>query len=145
MSLNLAGIVLTGDLLWICVFQITHYSGTSLTLAMIPAPITLLAVAGFYLAIYLRSPAPAMVKATPDSREEISLTASYARGALLALHFQLLLRAQQFDERLFSAVALLKAGADNAQIAALAIAIARGATDVKEPLDGIVGRHELNQ
>ncbi len=79
MSLNLAGIVLTGDLLWICVFQITHYSGTSLTLAMIPAPITLLAVAGFYLAIYLRSPAPAMVKATPDSREEISLTASYAR------------------------------------------------------------------
>jgi hypothetical protein len=79
MSLNLAGIVLTGDLFWICLFQITHYSATSLTLAMIPVPITLLAVAGFYLAVYLRSPAPARVMATPDSREEISLTASYAR------------------------------------------------------------------
>jgi phosphoglycerol transferase MdoB-like AlkP superfamily enzyme len=79
MWLNLAGVVLTGDLFWIFLFQITHYSGTSLMLGMIPAPVTLLAIAGFYLSVYLRSPAPARVAATSGSREEIALSAFYAQ------------------------------------------------------------------
>jgi hypothetical protein len=79
MAFTLAGIVLTGDLFWIMLFQFTHYSGTSVGLAVLPAPVTLLAFAVFYLRIYLRSPAPAVVAATPDSREEIGLAASYAR------------------------------------------------------------------
>lgn len=79
MWLNLAGVVLTGDLFWIFLFQITHYSGTSLVLGMIPAPLTLLAIATFYLAVYLRSPSPARVAATTATGEKISLAASYAR------------------------------------------------------------------
>jgi len=62
-------------------------------------------------------------------------------GALLALHFELFFRAQQFDERLFGAVALLEAGANDPQIAAVAVAVARS-HDIKEPLDGIVGAEE---
>lgn len=79
MSLNLAGIVLTGDLFWIGFFGLTHYSGAALVFGMIPGPVALLAVATFYLCIYLRSPAPARVAATPDARGEIGLAASYAR------------------------------------------------------------------
>jgi len=56
MLVTLAGIVLTGDLFWIILFQITHYSGPSVTLGMIPAPVALLAFAIFYLWMYWRTP-----------------------------------------------------------------------------------------
>jgi hypothetical protein len=58
-------------------------------------------------------------------------------GALLALDLKLLLGTQQLDERLFSAIALLKSSANNPQIAAVAVAIARS-HHVKKPLDSIV-------
>src|ERR1700746_49000 len=45
--------------------------------------------------------------------------------ALLPLLVELLFGAQQFDECLLGTVALLETGADNAQVAALAIAVAR--------------------
>ncbi len=53
-ALTLAAIVLTGDLFWIALFQITHYSGPSLIFGLIPAPLILLALGIFYLWIYLR-------------------------------------------------------------------------------------------
>ncbi|MFZ0338548.1 MAG: hypothetical protein WAL45_10985 [Terracidiphilus sp.] len=53
--LTIAAFVLTGDLFWIVLFQATHYSGLSVTLAMIPAPLILLALGVFYLWVYLRS------------------------------------------------------------------------------------------
>jgi hypothetical protein len=52
--LTLAAIVLTGDVFWVVFFQITHYSGPSVTFGMIPAPLILLALGVFYLWIYLR-------------------------------------------------------------------------------------------
>ena len=55
--LTLAAIILTGDIFWVVLFQVTHYSAPSVTFGMIPAPLILLAVSGFYLWIYLR-PAP---------------------------------------------------------------------------------------
>ena len=58
-------------------------------------------------------------------------------GALLALDLKLLLGAQQLDERLFGAVALLESGANDPQIAAVAVAITRS-NHVKEPLNSIV-------
>src|SRR5262249_9525148 len=59
-------------------------------------------------------------------------------GALLALLVELLFGTQQFDERLLGAVALLEASADDAQIAALAIAVARG-HGVEEACYSLVG------
>jgi hypothetical protein len=53
--LNLAAITLTGDLFWIVVFQMTHYSRSSLLLGLIPAPLILLALGIFYLWVYLRA------------------------------------------------------------------------------------------
>ena len=61
--------------------------------------------------------------------------------ALLTLLVELLFGAQQFDERLLGAVALLETGADNAQVAALAIAVARS-HGVEQPLDCLVGHEE---
>ena len=52
--LTVAAIVITGDLFWVVLFQITHYSGPSVTLGMIPAPIVLLILSVFYLWIYVR-------------------------------------------------------------------------------------------
>jgi len=46
--------------------------------------------------------------------------------ALLALLIQLVLRTEELDEGLLGSIALLEAGADDAQIAAGAIAVARG-------------------
>jgi hypothetical protein len=53
--LTLAAIVLTGDVFWVTLFQITHYSGPSVTWGMIPAPAILLVVSAFYLWVYWRS------------------------------------------------------------------------------------------
>jgi len=53
--LTLAAIILTGDIFWVVLFQITHYSRTSVVFGMIPGPLILLAVAIFYLCVYLRS------------------------------------------------------------------------------------------
>ena len=55
-ALTLAAIILTGDIFWIVVFQITHYSGPSLAFGVIPAPLVLLALSGFYLYVYVRQP-----------------------------------------------------------------------------------------
>jgi hypothetical protein len=52
--LSVAGIIITGDLFWVVLFQFTRYSRPSITWAMIPTPLVLLAVGGFYLWIYLR-------------------------------------------------------------------------------------------
>ncbi|MGB7264744.1 MAG: glycosyltransferase family 87 protein [Terracidiphilus sp.] len=57
--LTVAAVVLTGDIFWVVFFQLTHYSGASVTWGMIPAPVTLLALAVFYLWIYVRSPSQA--------------------------------------------------------------------------------------
>ena len=54
--LTIAAFVLTGDIFWIMLFQVTHYSGLSVTLAMIPAPLILLALGVFYLYVYVRQP-----------------------------------------------------------------------------------------
>ncbi len=59
LALTIAAIVLTGDLFWISLFQITHYSGASVAMGMIPAPTILLGFAVFYVWIYLRSPSKA--------------------------------------------------------------------------------------
>ena len=61
LSINLAGIVLTGDLFWVSFFQITHYSGPAVTWGMIPAPVMLLATAIFYLWVYMREPSGQMI------------------------------------------------------------------------------------
>ena len=65
--LTLAAIILTGDLFWIVVFELTHYSGLSATYGTIPAPLVLLATGIFYLWVYLRSdPARAPAKVAAD-------------------------------------------------------------------------------
>src|SRR4029077_16016860 len=46
-------------------------------------------------------------------------------GPLLALHFELLLGSEQFDERCLAAVALSKSSPDDAEIAPLPVAVAR--------------------
>jgi hypothetical protein len=55
LALNVAAIVLTGDLSWIAFFEITRYSRPSVLLGMIPAPLVLLALGIFYLCTYLRA------------------------------------------------------------------------------------------
>lgn len=55
--LTVAGIVITGDIFWIAFFQFTGYSYNSALLGMIPAPLVLLAVAIFYLIVYLKQSA----------------------------------------------------------------------------------------
>ena len=60
--------------------------------------------------------------------------------ALLALDFQLLFGAEELNEGLFRSVALLEAGADDAQIAALAVFVTRR-NGVEEPVDGLGGHH----
>lgn len=59
LGLTLTAIILTGDIFWIVLFQITHYSGASLAFGVIPAPLILLALSGFYLYVYVRQPAKA--------------------------------------------------------------------------------------
>ena len=56
LALTLAAIILTGDIFWIVLFQVTHYSGPSLAFGVIPAPLILLAAGVFYLWIYLKPP-----------------------------------------------------------------------------------------
>lgn len=51
---TLGAIVLTGDLFWIVLFQLTHYSSPSVTWGMVPAPIALFVFAIFYLWMYWR-------------------------------------------------------------------------------------------
>jgi hypothetical protein len=53
-ALTLAAIMVTGDIFWIVLFQITHYSGPSLAFGVIPAPLILLALSVFYLYVYIR-------------------------------------------------------------------------------------------
>ncbi|MGO8758808.1 MAG: hypothetical protein ACLQG3_11865 [Terracidiphilus sp.] len=52
--LNLAAVVLTGDVFWIAFFQLTHYSGPALAFGAIPPPLILLAVSVFYLWVFVR-------------------------------------------------------------------------------------------
>ena len=59
-------------------------------------------------------------------------------GALLALLVQLVLRTEELDEGLFGSVAFLEAGADDAEIAAGAVSVARG-YGVKQAGDGFPG------
>ena len=56
LALTVAALVLTGDLFWVAVFAITHYSGVAGTMAMIVVPLALLALAVFYVSVYLREP-----------------------------------------------------------------------------------------
>lgn len=56
LALNVAAIVLTGDLLWIAVFQLTRYSGPAIAVSAYPAPLILLVLGGFYLWVYLKEP-----------------------------------------------------------------------------------------
>jgi hypothetical protein len=60
LALTLVAIILTGDIFWIVVFQITHYSGPSLAWGVIPAPLILLALSVFYLYVYVRRPGEAL-------------------------------------------------------------------------------------
>jgi hypothetical protein len=53
--LTLAAILLTGDIFWIALFQITHYSGASVAFGMVPAPLILLGLGVFYLWVYLQA------------------------------------------------------------------------------------------
>src|SRR5271163_1759913 len=64
-------------------------------------------------------------------------------GALLALFIEHLLGAQQLDEGLFRPIALLETGANDAQIAAIAVAVARRHR-LKETGDGLAG-HQVRQ
>lgn len=57
LALTLAAMILTGDIFWVALFEITHYSGPSVVFGMFPAPIALLVAGIFYLWIYLK-PAP---------------------------------------------------------------------------------------
>src|SRR5580704_14729269 len=59
-------------------------------------------------------------------------------GSLLTLLVQLLLGAQKFDEGFFGSVAFLEAGADDAEIAAGSVSVARG-YGVKQTGDGFPG------
>ncbi|MGP8251724.1 MAG: glycosyltransferase family 87 protein [Terracidiphilus sp.] len=52
LAVTLAGILVTGDLLWVVVFHFTKYSGPSLGLAIIPAPIAIAVLGVFYLWVY---------------------------------------------------------------------------------------------
>jgi hypothetical protein len=54
LALTLAGIIVTGDLLWIVVFQITGYSPALLRASVIPPPIVLAVLGGFYMWVYLK-------------------------------------------------------------------------------------------
>src|SRR5205085_11592208 len=62
-------------------------------------------------------------------------------GALLLLFFLQLLRADELDHRFFGAVTALEAGANNAQVAALAITEAR--PDGIEEFRYGIARHEV--
>ena len=64
--LTLAAVILTGDIFWVALFQITHYSAPSVTFGMIPAPLVLLALSAFYLWIYLRD-SPAAGREVPHA------------------------------------------------------------------------------
>jgi len=67
--LNTAGILLTGDLLWIVLFQLTGYSPRSVTIGMVPAPLILLALGLFYLWVYVgRGLSPAAVPEVEGDR-----------------------------------------------------------------------------
>src|SRR5205814_1550205 len=61
-------------------------------------------------------------------------------GSLLALFVQNFFRAQQFDKCLLSAIALLEAGANDAQIASIAVTEPR--TDRIEQLVHRLARHQ---
>jgi hypothetical protein len=52
LAVTLAGIIVTGDLLWIVVLHFTKYSGPSLHAAIIPAPIVIALLGVFYLWVY---------------------------------------------------------------------------------------------
>jgi hypothetical protein len=66
LTLTLAAIILTGDIFWVVLFGITHYSGSSGTFGIIAVPLVLLSTGIFYLWVYLRgdpAPVPAAVQA----------------------------------------------------------------------------------
>ncbi|HUB52858.1 MAG TPA: glycosyltransferase family 87 protein [Terracidiphilus sp.] len=65
LAVTLAGITLTGDLLWIVIFQITRYSTPSMAAAVYAPPIAMAVVGVFFLWVYL--------KAAPAGNAEISL------------------------------------------------------------------------
>jgi len=52
LALNLAAIVVTGDIFWIVLLHITHYRGASVTYSVFCAPLVLLALAIFSLSVY---------------------------------------------------------------------------------------------
>jgi hypothetical protein len=52
--LNLMGILVTGDLFWIVLFHYIGFSPPALAMAMVPAPLILLAMGMFYLWVYMR-------------------------------------------------------------------------------------------
>jgi hypothetical protein len=52
---TLAGIVFTGDVLWVIVFGITHYSLPSLATAVYAPPMAMAAVGAFFLWVYLKA------------------------------------------------------------------------------------------
>lgn len=54
LALTLAGIIVTGDLLWIVFFQITRYSPATAGAAVFFAPIVLAVLGVFYLWVYLK-------------------------------------------------------------------------------------------
>ena len=56
--LTAATLVVTGDLLWIGVFQLTRYSGAAVTAEAYPAPLILLVLGVFYLWVYLKESLP---------------------------------------------------------------------------------------
>src|SRR4051794_10503229 len=64
--------------------------------------------------------------------------------ALLFLGFELLFGTEEFDECFLAAVALAEAGADDAEIAALAIAVTRS-HGIKQPRDSRVGLQEAER
>lgn len=56
LALTMMAIALTGDLLWIAVFELMRYSGPAIALAAYPAPLVLLVLGIFYLWVYLKEP-----------------------------------------------------------------------------------------
>jgi hypothetical protein len=54
LAVTLAGIIITGDILWIVILHFTKYSHPSLEVAIIPAPIVIAVLGAFYLWVYLQ-------------------------------------------------------------------------------------------
>lgn len=70
MLLNLAGILVTGDMTWAIVFHSVGYTPVSLAVGMIPAPLVLLVLGIFYLCVFVRCGAPSG-RCAGERRQEI--------------------------------------------------------------------------